>query len=89
MGSLRFAALLFCVYSRDRPPPHVHAYYGEMTAILDLAGGGGVKVSVRPRPVRPPNAKMGDIRRVLRAARMHEAELRELWRQTHGTDDER
>jgi len=89
MGSLRFAAVLFCIYSHDHPPPHVHATYGGIEVILDLLPEGNIEVSSRAEPVKPRNAKLGDIRRILRVARMHETELRELWRQTHGTSHDR
>lgn len=78
MGSLRFASVLFCVYSRDHPPPHVHAIYGEIKTVLDLVVGGGVRISGRSEPVKPRNAKLSDIRRIVRIARAHEAELRRV-----------
>jgi hypothetical protein len=85
MGSLRFNAILFSIYSHDHLPPHVHAYYGEVTMILDLLPGGGVELSSRKKCIDPANAKRNDVRRVLKIAHEHEADIRELWKETHGT----
>ncbi len=84
MGSLWFEAVKFYVYTRDHPPPHVHAQYGENRVILELVDGGGVALARRRDAVRPENMKRADLRKVVRMAIRHEAELRELWRSIHG-----
>jgi Domain of unknown function (DUF4160) len=79
MGSLRFDGVRFRIYSDDHPPAHVHAYRAEMSAVIDLLPGGGVALSSRAQPYWPPNAKIGDLRKVLRVAKKHEAKLRNEW----------
>lgn len=52
--------------------------------MLDLLAGGGVVISGRANAVRVPDAKLNELNRILRVARMHEAALRELWRSVQG-----
>ena len=80
MGSLRFDGVRFSIYPNDHPPPHVHGYFAEMSAVIDLLPGGGVDISSRTNPYWPLNAKKSDLRKVLRIASTHEAALREEWR---------
>ena len=72
------------IYVDDHPPPHVHARYAEIAVILDLLAAGGIAISQRPSAIRPPNAKQGDLNRVLRIALRNEAALRDMWRTLHG-----
>lgn len=84
MGTLSFEGISFMIYSDDHPPAHVHARYGSLRMVLDLPAIGGVLLSSRNDNVEPINAKRNEVRRVLRVARMQEAELRKLWDETHG-----
>lgn len=84
MGSRRFAGVWFAAFSLDHPPPHVHAAYGGVTAILDLLPEGGVDLADRTNPYFPANAKRSNIRRIIRIARENEAALRTLWETVHG-----
>ena len=84
MGSLRFDGVWFRLYSDDHSPPHVHAYYADMSAVIDLLPEGGVAVSSRVRAYWPLNAKQSDLRRVLRVAWKHEARLRDEWQKLRG-----
>jgi hypothetical protein len=84
MGSLRFDGVRFAIFVDDHPPPHVHARYAEIAVVLDLLAGGGVVISGRANAVRAPDAKLNELNRILRVARMHEAALRELWRSVQG-----
>ena len=47
MGSVRFDGIVFFAFTRDRLPPHVHAYYGGLIVILELLAGGGIAVAKR------------------------------------------
>ena len=84
MGSLRFDGVRFVVYVDDHPPPHVHAFYAETEAILDLLPGDGIAIANRQRAIDPPDAKASDLKKILKVAHSHEATLRELWQSIHG-----
>ena len=84
MGSKTFDGVWFVAYSHDHPPPHVHGFYAKTELLIDLLPGGGVGRSNRKDAVRPPDAKRGDVRRILEVAAGHATELHELWRTIHG-----
>jgi hypothetical protein len=85
VGSKTYDGVFFIVYVRDHGPRHVHGFYGEVEVIVDLLADGKVRQSDRWDAVMPPNGKRSDIRRILRMAAAHAAELNELWEKTHGT----
>jgi hypothetical protein len=84
MGSLRFAGVLFSAYPLDHDPPHVHGSYAGIVVILDLLADGSVALSNRKDAFLPSNAKLSDVKHVLRCAAMHWKELNELWEKAHG-----
>lgn len=84
MGSLRLDGVLFVVYSNDHPPRHVHGFYGETEAVVDLRTDGSVVLADRKDAVRPANAKRSDIKKILDTAAKHFDELAALWEKVHG-----
>jgi hypothetical protein len=56
----------FISFSLDHAPPHVHGSYAETTVIVDLLADGTVAKSDRRDAVKPANAKISDVRRILR-----------------------
>jgi hypothetical protein len=89
MGSVRFDGVVFVVFSRDHAPPHVHACYGSLIVILELLAGGGIAVADRLDAYIPRSPKRNEVRRVVRCALMNEQALRELWRRTHESSNDR
>jgi len=85
MGSKTFDGVWFISYSNDHLPPHVHGRLGKTQVILDLFENLTVRKSKRRNAIRPPNAKRGDVRRILEVATAHASELMELWEKAHGT----
>jgi len=84
VGSLKFDGVLFVVYSNDHAPRHVHGFYSETEAIVDLRLDGTVALSNRKDAIRPLNAKRSDVKKILNVAALHFAELAELWEAVHG-----
>lgn len=84
MGSKTFDGVWFISFSLDHAPPHVHGTYAETTVIVDLMADGLVAQSERRDAVKPANAKRSDVRRILKVAEDHAAELWQLWETTHG-----
>ena len=85
MGSKTFDGVWFLSYSDDHEPPHVHGRYSGTMMIIELLPGGGVARSSRSAAIAPKNAKRSDVRRILKVAIEHSAELHQLWEATHGT----
>ena len=75
MGSKTFDGVWFISFSDDHPPPHVHGRYGQAQVIVDVFADGTTRKAERWNAVRPANAKRGDVRRILRVAEEHGAEL--------------
>lgn len=73
MGSRRFGSIRFAVYPNDHEPPHVHAYSGGATVIVDLPEDGTVRLSRRKRAIR--DATASTVRKVLDAAQANFDEL--------------
>jgi Domain of unknown function (DUF4160) len=84
VGSLLFDGVRFVVYSNDHPPRHVHGFYAESEAIVDLLEDGNVMLADRKDAVRPANAKVSDVRKILTTAAENFDELVELWESIHG-----
>jgi hypothetical protein len=84
VGSLKFAGILFVVYSNDHPPRHVHGYLSETETIVDLRFDGSVALARRKDAIRPANAKKSDVRKILDTAAEHFDDLAALWEGIHG-----
>ncbi len=69
-----------------RPPAAARPWsYAETTVIVDLLPDGTVAKSARRDAVKPANAKISDVRRILKVAGDYAAELAQLWEKTHGS----
>jgi hypothetical protein len=75
--------VLFSVYSHDHWPPHVHAEYAGIEAVIEIADG-EARLSGRKRAVRPANAKRSDLNKILQAAADNADILLAMWEQIHG-----
>jgi hypothetical protein len=84
VGSKTYDGVWFISFSDDHPPAHVHGCYGSVQVIVDVFADGTTQKADRSDAVRQANAKRGDVRRVLKVAEEHGAELWALWEQTHG-----
>lgn len=82
--SRRFGGVRFVIYSNDHPPRHVHGFFAETEAIVDLRANGDVALAKRHDAIRPANAKRSEVKKVLRAAAEHFEELAALWEAIHG-----
>jgi len=83
MGSARFDGVRFVAYSMDHEPRHVHGFYAEVEAIVDLRPDGTVSLASRTDAIRPGNASKSDIRHVLTVAARHFDELVGVWEKHH------
>lgn len=52
--------------------------------VVELLADGSVAESDRRDAVQPANAKRTDVRRILKIAEAHAAELMKLWEKAHG-----
>lgn len=84
MGSIKCGGVQFVVYSNDHPPRHVHGFFGETEAIVDLLSNGGVALADRKDAIRPGNAKRAEVRKILNAAADGFDGLVALWKGIHG-----
>ena len=85
MGSLRFDGVRFFAYPQDHEPRHLHAFYAETEAIVELRAVPirGPAIANRINAVRPSRAKRSDVKHILRVAAAHFAELIRLWEEAH------
>ena len=84
MSSKTFDGVWFISYANDNLPPHVHGFYAEVEVIVNLLPGVMVGRSGRTDAVTPQNAKRSDVRRILKVASVHAAELHKLWETMNG-----
>jgi hypothetical protein len=84
VGTKTFDGVWFLSYADDHDPPHVHGKYAEVEVVVELIAGGKTMQSDREDAIQPQNAKRSDVRRILRVAADHAAELHQLWEKTHG-----
>ena len=84
MGSIRYSGVRFAAYTMDHDPRHVHGFYAEIEAIVDLRQDGAVALAARTDAVRPSNGSKADVRHVLDVAALHFDELVALWERHHG-----
>jgi hypothetical protein len=68
----------------DHAPRHVHGFYAEIEAIVDLRRDGTVALARRSDAIRPSNGSKADVRHVLTVAARHFEELASLWEKHHG-----
>lgn len=83
MGSKQLEGITFHVYSNDHVPRHVHAFYQGTEVVIELAVNGKVYLANRKYAIRPKNAKISVVRKLLRTAANHVAELNALWESIH------
>jgi hypothetical protein len=79
MGSLSFDGVRFSAYPNDHLPRHVHGFYGDLHAIVDLRGVRTVALAKREDATSPRKAKRNEVKRILKVAAEHFDELCDLW----------
>lgn len=80
MGSKTFEGLRFSAYTEAHAPPHVHGFYGGVEVVLEIDPvADEIRLSNRSRRIKPANARISDIRRIVRVANDNSDELFELW----------
>jgi hypothetical protein len=84
MGSIRFNGIRFVAFTMDHEPRHVHGFYADIEAVVDLRLDGTVSLAKRTDAIRPGNAGKSDVRHVLTTAASHFDELVALWENHHG-----
>lgn len=76
MGSVRFDGVRFVAYPQDHEPAHVHGFYAETEAIIELhESAREVDLADRWDTVRPGNASRRDVRHIQPVAAAHFDEL--------------
>jgi len=83
VGSYRFDGVTFRVYPEDHAPPHVHAQYQGVVAILELGQDRVARLTVRWDAIQPGDAKRNQVRHIVKVANAHFDELMELWEEAH------
>ena len=84
MGALKFDGVRFVAYPQDDEPVHVHGFYAEVEAIVELREiSREVALAARVDSIRPGNASRSDVKHVLQVAAAHFDELIQLWRDAH------
>jgi hypothetical protein len=83
VGSFLFDGVTFRVYPEDHDPPHVHARYQGVLAILELGGDRQARLADRKDALQPADAKRNHVRHILNVARTHFDDLMELWEEAH------
>ena len=83
MSTIRAGGVIFRLYPNDHEPCHVHAEYGQTAAIIDLRLDRVLTLAQRPDAVRPANAKRGDVKKILEAARENFDALMVAWEAMH------
>jgi Domain of unknown function (DUF4160) len=83
VSSVRFGGCTFRLYPADHSPRHVHGEYGKAEAIVDLRADKTVGLADRADRVKPRNAKVSDVRKILKAAAEHFDELVSEWENMH------
>jgi hypothetical protein len=83
MSSLRFDGVLFSAYPNDHLPKHVHAYYGNLSAIVEIRADRTVVLADRKDATSPRNAKRSSVKKMLDVAAENFDELWALWEEMH------
>jgi len=84
VGSKTFEGVRFAAWSDDHLPAHVHGFYAETRALIELLDNGVVRLAPRKRAVLPQSAKQSDVNHILRTAEKYADELIDLWRVARG-----
>jgi hypothetical protein len=84
MGSVRLSGVRFTAYTMDHEPRHVHGFYADIEAIIDLRLDGAVSLADRTDAIRPSNGSKSDVRHILAIAAQHFQQLVALWEKHHG-----
>ncbi|WP_281047453.1 DUF4160 domain-containing protein [Terriglobus saanensis] len=74
----------FTAYTMDHEPRHVHGFYADIEANVDLRLDGTVSLAGRADATRPGNGSKSDVRHVLTVAAQHFEDLVALWEKHHG-----
>ena len=85
MSRIRIDAVWFQSFADDHLPTHVHGFYGEVEVIVELSEGGAAVLSSRTRNIKPANAKIADVRKILDTAARNYIILKSLWEKQHGS----
>jgi len=83
-GSLRYRSFRFVAYSNDYLPRHVHAFFEDAEAIIDLRDNRTVAIADRANAYSPKDLKKVKLKNVLRAAANNFDGLMALWEEIHG-----
>ena len=83
MSSLRLDGVLFSVYPNDHLPRHVHAYFGSISAIVEIRADRTVVLADRKDATSPRNAKRSSVKKMLDVAAENFDELWALWEEMH------
>jgi hypothetical protein len=83
VSTVRVGGIIFQVFPYDHEPRHVHALFAGTEVIIDLLDDRAVALSDRIDAISPANAKRGDVKKLLNAARDHFDELVAAWEKMH------
>ena len=83
MSSLRFDGILFSAYPNDHLARHVHAYLGNISAIVEIRADRTVVLAARKDATSPRNAKRSSVKKMLDVAAENFDELWALWEEMH------
>ena len=68
MVTTRFEGVWFAAYPDDHTPRHVHGFYAEVEALVDLNPDRTVSLAKRKDAVKPQNGRRSDVKHILAAA---------------------
>jgi hypothetical protein len=84
MGSLRIDGVRFFAYLEDHEPCHLHAFYAQTEAIVELRRESRqVALAARRDAVRPGGARRSDVKHILQVAAEDFDVLCKLWEDAH------
>lgn len=77
--TVRGGGVRFRIHPQDHEPVHAHGRYGETIAIIEFRADGTVTLAARKDCVIPRDAKASDVRKILKEAATHFAEITAAW----------
>ena len=83
VSSLKFGGVTFRIYPQDHKPRHVHGEYANTEVVVALQADHTVVLADRPDRVKPRNAKVSHIKKILATAAEHFDELVSEWEKNH------